>query len=362
MGLQAGPSWNTLRVDKMEQTPFLLPGTKVSPSVEGELLPAGFHPRLRPAELVQALRSAFGSTSGLKDCSGTVSVRGEIEALQDLWRLCNRQNPLLASTPPLRTQIQSMQRRRRLLQNQIQALPTDPSDENSQKIKEEKQTQISLIDEKLKPLYDRSTYTSDYRSRITALLKRRIRKQTQPNSNPRISFADFCEVLGMKPWHQLVPAASALATIQSAGKLARKLDRQRTLAKSQGTRSNAKAGSFLSLGLLQMSNVQLLEPPSVLYGSLSARAAALNPELPSQTAAQLLAASPRVTIDESDAQDREPEPEDLEASVSAQQAEIEHLNQQLAQWASTQPSAGALESSLKAQADEIENLKLTLEW
>jgi len=159
-----------------------------------------------------------------------------------------------------------------------------------------------------------------------------------------------------------VPAASALATIQSAGKLARKLDRQRTLAKSQGTRSNAKAGSFLSLGLLQMSNVQLLEPPSVLYGSLSARAAALNPELPSQTAAQLLAASPRVTIDESDAQDREPEPEDLEASVSAQQAEIEHLNQQLAQWASTQPSAGALESSLKAQADEIENLKLTLEW
>ncbi len=72
IAIQVGSSSSALTVDRSEETPVLLPGTKVGPEIIGEILPSGFYPRLRTAELAQALKASFASVSGLRDCSGQV--------------------------------------------------------------------------------------------------------------------------------------------------------------------------------------------------------------------------------------------------------------------------------------------------
>lgn len=111
----------------------------------------------------------------------------------------------------------------------------------------------------------------------------------------------------------------------------------------------------LSLGLLELSNVRLLEKPGALQSNLSARAEALFPQVPPQVSSE---PPPRPTLYESsvplpDASLTEDDSHgagaetsaDLQASVQSQKAELNELK---------------LQESLLAQQAEIEELKRQL--
>lgn len=197
-----------------------------------------------------------------------MTMRGIVEALTELWRLCKRNNPMLARTPALVSKMELILAKRRSVQAQVKAL-----DEFDTKVREEKEAQIlTLTNEKLKPLLERwghhSKQTqkhasgdiqqrfstlgthrrlsdcallsccrrahvtcSDYRSRLTALLSRRMRAIRSSDSNLKkveASFGDFCDLLAMRPWYQMLPAKKPRDLVMSVGHTARGLHKQAT--------------------------------------------------------------------------------------------------------------------------------------
>lgn len=135
---------------------------------------------------------------------------------------------------------------------------------------------------------------------------------------------------------------------------------QRVFARrtATGTQTGVASGS-LSLGLLELSSINMLDKPAALQGNLSARAEALCPQLPPQAYFEPL---PRPTVEETnvpppstslpddhkhtaDAQASAETGTDLQAAVHAQQAELEKLK---------------LQESLLAQQAEIEALQRRL--
>ena len=199
-----------------------------------------------------------------------MTIRGVAEALTELWRLCKRNNPLLARTPALVGKMEVLLAKRRSVRAQINALG-----EFDTKVREEKEAQISaLTNEKLKPLMERWGHDSkqtqkhargeiqqrpllslpsphpqgrsehglvwahrkahvtcsDYRSRLTALLSRRMRAIRTRSSESNLkkveaSFGDFCDLLAMRPWYRLLPARKARDIVMSAGHTARAVSR-----------------------------------------------------------------------------------------------------------------------------------------